>query len=76
MNNGTDRHELRYQHGQQSPAGRRGSAANLMTVPRLRNLQQLVCRQYRSCVDALRDELGVSPGEETVQLFHDLTAAV
>jgi len=38
--------------------------------------QQLVCRQYRSCVDALRDELGVSPGEETVQLFHDLTAAV
>ena len=38
--------------------------------------QQLVCRQYRSCVDALRDELGVPPGEETVQLFRDLTAAV
>ena len=36
--------------------------------------QQLVCRQYRSCVDALRDELGVPPGEETVQLFRDLTA--
>jgi DNA-binding SARP family transcriptional activator len=38
--------------------------------------QQLVCRQYRSCVDALRDELGVPPGEETVQLFRDLTATV
>jgi DNA-binding SARP family transcriptional activator len=36
--------------------------------------QQLVCRQYRSCVDALRGELGVPPGEETVQLFRDLTA--
>jgi DNA-binding SARP family transcriptional activator len=35
--------------------------------------QQLVSRQYRSCVDALRDELGVPPGEETVQLFRDLT---
>jgi DNA-binding SARP family transcriptional activator len=35
--------------------------------------QQLVSRQYRSCVAALHDELGVSPGEETVQLFRDLT---
>jgi DNA-binding SARP family transcriptional activator len=38
--------------------------------------QQLVCRQYRSCVAALHDELGVPPGEETVQLFHDLTATI
>ena len=38
--------------------------------------QQLVCRQYRSCVAALHDELGVPPGEETAQLFHDLTATI
>jgi DNA-binding SARP family transcriptional activator len=38
--------------------------------------QQLVSRQYRSCVASLHDELGVPPGEETVQLFHDLTATV
>jgi DNA-binding SARP family transcriptional activator len=38
--------------------------------------QQLVSRQYRSCVAALHDELGVSPGEETVQLFRDLTEAI
>jgi DNA-binding SARP family transcriptional activator len=36
--------------------------------------QELVTRQYRLCVDALRDELGVSPGEETVRLFRDLTS--
>jgi DNA-binding SARP family transcriptional activator len=35
--------------------------------------QQLVSRQYRLCVDALRDELGVAPGAETLRLFHDLT---
>jgi DNA-binding SARP family transcriptional activator len=35
--------------------------------------QQLVSRQYRACVTALRDELGVSPGEETVQLYRQLT---
>jgi DNA-binding SARP family transcriptional activator len=38
--------------------------------------QQLVSRQYRSCVAALHDELGVPPGEETVQLFRDLTATI
>jgi DNA-binding SARP family transcriptional activator len=38
--------------------------------------QQLVSRQYRSCVAALQDELGVSPGEETVQLFRDLTEVI
>jgi SARP family transcriptional regulator, regulator of embCAB operon len=37
--------------------------------------QQLVSRQYSICVKALRDELGVSPGAETLRLFHDLTSA-
>lgn len=37
--------------------------------------QQLVSRQYSICVNALRDELGVSPGPETLRLFHDLTSA-
>lgn len=36
--------------------------------------QELVTRQYRLCVDTLRDELGVSPGAETLQLFSDLTS--
>lgn len=36
--------------------------------------QDLVTRQYRLCVDALRDELDVSPGEETFRLFCDLTS--
>jgi DNA-binding SARP family transcriptional activator len=35
--------------------------------------QQLVSRQYRVCVAALRDELGVTPSGETTQLFHALT---
>jgi SARP family transcriptional regulator, regulator of embCAB operon len=34
--------------------------------------QQLVSRQYRECVDALRDELGVAPSDETTRLFRDL----
>ena len=38
------------------------------------NKQQLVSRQYSICVNALRDELGVCPGAETVRLFHDLTS--
>ena len=37
--------------------------------------QQLVSRQYSICANALRDELGVSPGEETIRLLHDLTSA-
>lgn len=48
----------------------------LMRCFGLQHQQQLVSRQYRSCVAALHDELGVSPGEETVQLFRDLTATV
>jgi SARP family transcriptional regulator, regulator of embCAB operon len=35
--------------------------------------QQLVSRQYRVCTTALHDELGVSPSEETTQLFYALT---
>jgi DNA-binding SARP family transcriptional activator len=37
--------------------------------------QQLVSRQYSICVNALRAELGVSPGVETLRLFQDLTSA-
>jgi DNA-binding SARP family transcriptional activator len=37
--------------------------------------QQMVTRQYRLCVDALRDELGVGPNTETRRLFRDLTGA-
>jgi len=47
----------------------------LMRCYARQNKQQLVTRQYRLCVDALRDELGVSPGAETLRLFHDLTSA-
>jgi DNA-binding SARP family transcriptional activator len=35
--------------------------------------QQLVGRQYQVCVAALRDELGVTPSDETVKLFRELT---
>jgi DNA-binding SARP family transcriptional activator len=35
--------------------------------------QQLVSRQYRICVAALHDELGVTPSAETTKLFHALT---
>jgi DNA-binding SARP family transcriptional activator len=37
--------------------------------------QQLVSRQYRVCIAALKDELGVHPDEETVHLFRKLTAS-
>ena len=47
----------------------------LMRCYASQNKQQLVTRQYRRCVDALRDELGVSPGAETLRLFRDLTSA-
>jgi DNA-binding SARP family transcriptional activator len=36
--------------------------------------QQLVGRQYQLCTSALREELGVSPAAETVQLFDALTS--
>jgi len=47
----------------------------LMRCYSLEHKQQLVSRQYRICAEALRDELGVSPGLETTRLFHDLTGA-
>jgi DNA-binding SARP family transcriptional activator len=46
----------------------------LMRCYAAQHQQQLVSRQYRSCVIALRDELGVPPADETVQLFRRLTA--
>jgi DNA-binding SARP family transcriptional activator len=46
----------------------------LMRCYALQNQQQLVTRQYRLCSDALQDELGVSPGADTVQLFRSLTS--
>jgi DNA-binding SARP family transcriptional activator len=46
----------------------------LMRCYALQSQQQLVSRQYRLCSDALQDELGVSPGADTVQLFHSLTS--
>jgi len=47
----------------------------LMRCYALEHKQQLVSRQYRLCVDALRDELGVAPGAETLRLFDSLTSA-
>jgi|GEM_PF-828547 len=47
----------------------------LMRCYALEHKQQLVSRQYRLCVDALRDELGVAPGAETLRLFQSLTSA-
>jgi DNA-binding SARP family transcriptional activator len=47
----------------------------LMRCYALEHKQQLVSRQYRLCVDAMRDELGVAPGTETLRLFHSLTSA-
>lgn len=38
--------------------------------------QDLVTRQYRLCVDALRDELDVSPGEETLRCSATLPVQV
>jgi DNA-binding SARP family transcriptional activator len=37
--------------------------------------QQLVSRQYQVCAAALREELGISPSDETTQLFHELICA-
>jgi len=45
----------------------------LMRCYAAQHQQQLVSRQYRICTAALHDELGVSPSDETTQLFHALT---
>jgi DNA-binding SARP family transcriptional activator len=44
----------------------------LMRCYASRHQRQLVSRQYRVCVAALRDELGISPSDETTQLFREL----
>jgi len=46
----------------------------LMRCYALQHQQQLVTRQYQLCSAALRDELGVSPGTDTVELFRSLTS--
>ncbi|HTZ23032.1 MAG TPA: BTAD domain-containing putative transcriptional regulator [Streptosporangiaceae bacterium] len=46
----------------------------LMRCYAQQNQQQLVSRQYLLCSDALQDELGVSPGADTVRLLHSLTS--
>jgi DNA-binding SARP family transcriptional activator len=48
----------------------------LMRCYALQNQQQLVSRQYQLCSDALRDELGVSPGADTIELLRTLTSRV
>jgi DNA-binding SARP family transcriptional activator len=45
----------------------------LMRCHASQHQQQLVGRQYRICVDALRDEVGVGPSDETTKLFRELT---
>lgn len=47
----------------------------LMRCYALQHQQQLVARQYRLCSAALRDELGVCPGTDTVELYRQLTAS-
>ena len=37
--------------------------------------QQFVSRQYQVCASALREDLGVSPSDETTKLFHKLIFA-
>jgi DNA-binding SARP family transcriptional activator len=46
----------------------------LMRCYAAQHQQQLVSRQYRLCVAALHDELGVPPADETFQLFRRLTS--
>jgi DNA-binding SARP family transcriptional activator len=48
----------------------------LMRCYALQHQQQLVSRQYQLCSAALHNELGVSPGADTVRLFHSLTSRV
>jgi DNA-binding SARP family transcriptional activator len=44
----------------------------LMRCYAARRQQQLVSRQYQACATALREELGVSPSDETTRLLHEL----
>jgi DNA-binding SARP family transcriptional activator len=79
-----DAAEIHFQLGQLSDALQFGQLAIshdpcseathrlLMRCYASKHQQQLVSRQYRICVAALRDELGVSPSGETTQLFREL----
>jgi len=63
------------QHATNTDPCRESAHRVLMRCFSLQHQQQLVCREYQSCVTALHDELGVPPGDETVQLFRKLTSA-
>ena len=55
-------------------AGRESAHRLLMRCYFHQQQKGLVVRQFRLCTAALRDDLGVSPAEETVRLFRELTA--
>jgi DNA-binding SARP family transcriptional activator len=46
----------------------------LMRCYSLQNQRGLVARQFQLCIEALRKEFSLSPTDETVSLFHALTA--
>jgi DNA-binding SARP family transcriptional activator len=56
-------------------ACRESAHRSLMRCYSQRQQHSLVARQFRLCTTTLRKELGVSPAEETVSLFSELTAA-
>jgi DNA-binding SARP family transcriptional activator len=47
----------------------------LMRCYSLQNQRSLVARQFQLCIEALQREFSLSPTEETVSLFHALTAS-
>lgn len=56
-------------------AGRESAHRLLMRCYSHQQQKGLVVRQFRLCAKALRDDLGVTPTEETVRLFRELTAS-
>jgi len=56
-------------------AGRESAHRLLMRCYSHQQQKGLVVRQFRQCAAALQDDLGVSPTEETVRLFRELTAS-
>jgi DNA-binding SARP family transcriptional activator len=46
----------------------------LMRCYSLQNQRSLVARQFQQCIEALQREFSLSPTDETVSLFHALTA--
>lgn len=47
----------------------------LMRCYSLQNQRSLVARQFQFCIEALQKEFSLSPTDETVNLFHALTAS-